>query len=516
VSPPRPPGTVYLVGAGPGDPDLLTVRGAELLRRADAVVYDALAPKELLDLAPRSALRIGVGRRAHADPPRSQEDVNALLLRLAREGRTVVRLKGGDPFVFGRGGEEASACRAAGIPFEVVPGVSSALGALAYAGIPVTDRRHASSFTVVTGHKDPTASAQSTRWKQIAAGADTLVVLMGMTHLREILARLMEHGRAPKTPAAAVMMGTTTRQRTVVSDLANLADEVERVGLGAPSAVVVGDVVALRSELQWFEARPLFGRRVLVTRPTGQNADLAALLRALGAEAVLVPLVRIAEHDPAPLDAALEKLDDYDAVLLTSRPAARILAARCLGRLSPERRCPDVLCVGEGTAREARRGGLPGRRLPGAAAEAEGMLAALTREDRCRGRRYLFPCAEKARDVLPEGLRAAGAVVDVLHVYATEPAVVDEAWLMGELLGRRLDLLSFASPSEVRSLVGRLGPKAREALQCARIAVIGPVTASAVEAEGLRVDAIAEEASDAGLVRAIVSCLQETREGGVS
>jgi len=492
------------------------VRGAELLRAADAVVYDALAPKELLDLAPGSALRIGVGRRAHADPPRSQEEVNALLLRLAREGRSVVRLKGGDPFVFGRGGEEASACHAAGIPFEVVPGVSSALGALAYAGIPVTDRRHASSFTVVTGHKDPTASAQSTRWKQIAAGADTLVVLMGMTHLREILARLMEHGRAPGTPAAAVMMGTTTRQRTVVAELQTLADAVERAGLGAPSAVVVGDVVALRSELEWFEARPLFGRRVLVTRPAGQNADLAALLRAAGAEPVLVPLVRIVEHDPVPLDAALEKLDDYEAILLTSRPAARLVAARWHGRLALERRFPDVLCVGEGTAREARRGGLPGRTLPGAAEDAEGMSAALTRGGGCRGRRYLFPCAEAARDVLPEGLRAAGAIVDVLPVYTTEAAEVDEAWLAGELRGGRLDLLSFASPSAVRSLVGRLGPKTRDALQGVQIAVIGPVTASAVEAEGLRVDAIAEEASDAGLVRAIVSCVHEAEGGGGS
>jgi uroporphyrinogen III methyltransferase/synthase len=515
VSPERPPGTVYLVGAGPGDPDLLTLRGALLLRRADAVVYDALAPKELLDLASASALRIGVGRRGHDDSPRSQEDVNALLLRLAREGRTVVRLKGGDPFVFGRGGEEASACRAAGIPFEVVPGVSSVLGALAYAGIPVTDRRHASSFTVVTGHKDPTASAQSTPWKQIAAGADTLVVLMGMIHLREILARLMEHGRPPETPAAAVMMGTTVRQRTVVAELGSLADEVERVGLGAPSAVVVGDVVGLRSELQWFEARPLFGRRVLVTRPAGQNADLAALLRAVGAEPVLVPLVRIAEYDPAPLDAVLEKLDDYAAILLTSRPAARLLAARWLER-PPECRCPDVLCVGAGTAREARRGGLPGRTLPGASDDAEGMLAALVRGERCRGRRYLFPCAEAARDVLPEGLRAAGAIVDVLPVYATEPAEVDEAWLAGELQGGRLDLLSFASPSAVRSLVARLGPKAREGMQRARVAVIGPVTARAAEAEGLRVDAIAEEASDAGLVRAIVSCLQEAERGGES
>jgi uroporphyrinogen III methyltransferase/synthase len=506
VSARRPPGTVYLVGAGPGDPELLTLRGAELLRSADAVVYDALAPVELLDLAPASALRVGAGRCDHNEPPRSQEEVNALLVRLAREGRTVVRLKGGDPFVFGRGGEEASACRAAGIPFEVVPGVSSVLGALAYAGIPVTDRRHASSFTVVTGHKDPTASARATSWKQIASGADTLVVLMGMAHLREILARLIEHGRPPGTPAAAVMLGTTPRQRTVVAELSSLADEVERAGLGAPSAVVVGDVVGLRAELSWFETRPLFGRRVLVTRPTGHSAELAALLRAVGAEPVLAPLLHTVPRDAAPLDAALEKLDDYDAILLTSRPAARLLA----GRLPLERVCPEVLCVGGGTAEEARRGGLPGRTLPGASADAEGMLAALAAG--CRGRRYLFPCAEGAREVLPEGLRAAGASVDVLPMYATEEAPIDEAWLQGELRGGRLDVASFASPSAVRSLVRRGGSPSRWRVR--RIAAIGPVTASALRAEGLRVDAIAEEPTDAGLVRAVVACCEDDEPGG--
>ncbi|MEN8182965.1 MAG: uroporphyrinogen-III C-methyltransferase [Myxococcota bacterium] len=499
-----PAGIVYLVGAGPGDPGLLTLRGAELLRSADAVVYDALVSSELLDLAPPDALRIGVGRRGHEDPPRSQEDVNALLVRLAREGRTVVRLKGGDPFVFGRGGEEASACRAAGVLFEVVPGVSSVLGALAYAGIPLTDRRHASSFTVLTGHKDPTPSVRAMRLEEIARGADTLVVLMGMRNLRALLDRLVECGRPADTPAAAVMLGTTPRQRTVVAPLGQLADAVLAAGLGSPSAVVVGDVVRLRDELEWFEQRPLFGRRVLVTRPAGQNLELVARLRAAGAEPVVVPLIRVVPSYPRALEAALEKLDAYDAVLLTSRPAARLFASRLETRAAAGPHCPEVLCVGPGTAREARTRGLPARVVPGAEPDAEGLVAALVGAGGSTGRRFLFPCAQDAREVVPEGLRAAGARVDVVPVYSTLPEPVDEDWLRATLLGGGLDALCFASPSAVRCFVACLDEEARSAARGCHIVSIGRVTARALADEGLPANATAPHPDDAGLVDALV------------
>jgi uroporphyrinogen III methyltransferase/synthase len=259
-------GRVILVGAGPGDPELITVRGAAWLREADAVVYDALASTELLDLAPAGALRIDVGKRGHDAPTRPQPEINALLVRLASEGKTVVRLKGGDPFVFGRGGEEASACAAAGIAFEVVPGISSAVGALAYAGIPLTDRRHSASFAVATGHKDPTAVARETRWEALGRAADTLVILMGMRNLESIVERLLAGGADPGTPAAIVMEGALPTQRVLEAPLGELARRAREAGLGAPAVVVVGNVVRLRPELAWFERRPLFGMRVLVSR----------------------------------------------------------------------------------------------------------------------------------------------------------------------------------------------------------------------------------------------------------
>ncbi|HET6305239.1 MAG TPA: uroporphyrinogen-III C-methyltransferase [Myxococcota bacterium] len=499
------PGTVYLVGAGPGDPDLVTVRGAECLRRADAVVHDALVPRELLDLAPERALRIDVGKRGHDLPTRSQEEINALLVRLAREGRSVVRLKGGDPFVFGRGGEEASACRAAGVPFEVVPGVSAAVGALAYAGIPLTDRRCASSFTVVTGHKDPTPSARETRWGEIATGADTLVVLMGMRGLEGIVAKLVAGGRSPETPAAAVSFGATPRQRVVVATLAGLAARVRESGLASPGAVVVGDVVRLREELAWFEARPLFGLRVLVTRPADQAGELAARLRAAGAEPVLLPLVEIVPlADLSPLDAALEKLGDWDALVLTSRNAARIFAERWSAR-RPRRAAPPAWCVGPATARAALGAGLAVRGLPDAAGDASTLLQVILESEPPAGRRFLLPCAEGARESLAEGLRRAGARVDVLPIYRTVPAAVDAAGLRAELASGALDALTFASPTALRAFASQLDAESHAAaLRAIRVA-IGPATAAALSAAGLAPDAVAGEPSAAGIVRALVT-----------
>jgi uroporphyrinogen III methyltransferase/synthase len=492
------------VGAGPGDPDLVTVRGAECLRRADAVVHDALVPRELLDLAPGQALRIDVGKRGHDLPVRSQDEINALLVRLAREGRRVVRLKSGDPFVFGRGGEEASACRAAGVPFEVVPGVSAAVGALAYAGIPLTDRRCASSFTVVTGHKDPTPSAREMRWSEIATGADTLVVLMGMRGIEGVVAKLVAGGRPPSTPAAAVSSGATPRQRVVVAPLGELPARVREAGLGSPGAVVVGEVVRLREELAWFEARPLFGLRVLVTRPAHQAADLAAALRAAGAEPVLLPLVAIAPlPDPAPLDAALGRLADWDALVFTSANAVRVFADRWRAR-RPRPAAPPAWCVGPATARAALAAGLAVRGDPEEAGDASTLARVILEDAPGAGRRFLVPCAEGMRAELAEGLRAAGARVDVLPIYRTVPAPVDAAALRGSLAGGDLDAIAFASPSALRALLGHLDAAALAGARRALRVAIGPATAAALREAGLDADAVAGEPGAAGIVRALV------------
>jgi uroporphyrinogen III methyltransferase/synthase len=509
-------GCVHLVGAGPGDPDLLTLRGAELLGRADVVVYDSLAPRELLELAPARALRIDVGKLSHDVPTRSQGDINALLVHHARQGATVVRLKGGDPFVFGRGGEEASACRAAGVAFEVVPGVSSAIAALAYAGIPVTDRRFSSGFTVVTGHKDPTPSARGLRWAELASGADTLVVLMAMRNLEEIVERLLRHGRPAATPAAVVMQGSLPAQRVVEAPLGELVVRTRAAGLVSPAALVVGDVVRLREELAWFERRPLFGRRVLVTRPAERAGALARQLREAGAEPVRLPLVAIVPlRDPGLLDEALSRLGRYDAVLFTSRSAVRIFAQRLQARDEPAGEAEPVRpravwCVGPASAEEARRAGLEASVPARTGFDAEAMLEALARRG-VAGQRLLFPCAVGARDVLPVGLRERGARVDAVPIYETRPVEHAGDALRAELAGGRLHALTFASPSAVSAFAALLDPEARGQAKACAVVALGRATAAALARESLAPDAVAERPGAPGLVEALIRTLAERR-----
>ncbi len=509
-----PVGKVILVGAGPGAPDLITVRGADALRRADAVVYDALASKALLDLAPPGALRIDVGKRGHDEPTRTQEETTALLLRLAAEGRTVVRLKGGDPYVFGRGGEEASACAEAGIPFEVVPGVSAIFGALAFAGIPITDRRHGASFAVVTGHKDPTKVTRETRWDLLARAADTLVILMGMRNLAEIVARLLEGGRSPATPSAVVMSGTLPSQRVVTAPLGELVAAAQREGVSAPAVVVVGDVVSLRDALAWYERQPLFGRRVLVTRAPEQATDLVAALANAGAEAVLAPLVRLAPpDDPSALDAALDRLDGYDAIVFTSANAVRFTAQRAHERgIALAMGTARVVCVGPATAQAALDAGLPVHRAPPARYDAEAVLAQLLADGDVRGKRFLVPHSDLAREVLPDGLRTAGAHVDAVVAYRNEPADVDRDWLRGELTEGRLDVLTFASPSAARRFCALLDAPARDAAARCTVAAIGPVTARALAAAGLPAQVVAQSATAAGLVEELALAMAARAE----
>jgi len=508
-------GRVLLVGAGPGAPDLLTLRGAEALRGADAVLYDELASEEeLLGLAPPHALRINVGKRGHDAPTRSQEEITALLLRLAREGRTVVRLKGGDPFVFGRGGEEASACAEAGIPFEVVPGISSLVGGLAYAGIPLTDRRFAASFAVVTGHKDPTKPAQETRWDLLAHAADTLVILMGMRNLETLAARLVEAGRDPETPAAVVMDATLPTQRTVEAPLRQIARRAREEALGAPALVVIGDVVRLRRTLAWLERRPLHGLRVLLTRPAAQSAEWASALRAAGAVPVLVPMIRTeASPDTAAQDAALGALSGYDALVFTSANGVRHFAERAAERGLRPPAGMRVFCVGESTAAAAREAGLPADLVP-ARTDAAGLADAIREAFPPAGRRFLWPRAEAARDALPRGLEAAGARVDGVPFYRTVPAAVDAADLRRRLVAGELGALAFASPSAVRRFAELLDAPSRAAASRCIVAALGPATAEALREAGLPVSVTAGRARAADLAAALAARVAEQRAGG--
>ncbi len=479
-------GRVSLVGAGPGAPDLLTLRGAELLRAADVVVYDALVAPELLALAPPAAERINVGKRGHDEPTRSQADIQQLLIERARTGRRVVRLKGGDPFVFGRGGEEASACQAAGIVVDVVPGVSSVSAVPAAAGIPLTDRRHAASFAVVTGHKDPTQVREQLRWEELGRGADTLVLLMAVRNLGEITARLVAGGRDPETPAAAVMNGTLPEQRVVEAPLGELAQRAAEAGLAAPAVVVIGDVVRLRTELGGAEALPLSGHRVLVTRPAASAGPWALALREAGALPVVVPMIRV---DPIPatpaIDAALAAPERFDALLFTSANGARQLAARLRERsVEPGRLGLPAHCVGPATAEAARDEGFAPGEQPPARFDARALAEHLVAKEAVAGRRFLLPQPERARRVLAETLREAGAEVCELPVYRTVPAPFDAEALAEALEGGALDVLLFASPSAVRSFAAGLGPRL-EAARGARVVALGAATAEALREVGL-------------------------------
>lgn len=500
-------GKVTLVGAGPGAPDLITLRGLAALREADVVVYDSLAQPALLDEAPALAERIDVGRRGHEEPTRTQEDISKLLVERARAGLRVVRLKGGDPYVFGRGGEEGSACAAAGVAFEVVPGVSAAVAVPSYAGIPLTDRRYAASFAVVTGHKDPSGPRERLDLEGLARSADTLVVMMGMRNLEALVARILAGGRDPRTPAAAVMHGTTAHQRTVEAPLAELPARVREAGLGAPAVVVVGEVVRLRAELAWAERLPLFGARVLVTRPLEQAASWVEALRAAGADARVVPMIRIEPAGEAgAAEAALRELDRYDAIVFASGNAVRAFAARAAAVGIPlAGRRPAVLCVGPVTARAAKDAGLRVDAVPAERFDAEGLFDAVRAAVPVAGRRFLLPRAAGGRERLAELLRAAGGEADSVVLYRSAPPLLDPAPLRAALAAGEFDTLTFASPSAARYFAALLDEDAREAARRCTVAAIGPVTAEALAGLGLPADVVAARADAAELVEALAT-----------
>jgi uroporphyrinogen III methyltransferase / synthase len=499
-------GIVHLVGAGPGDPGLLTVAGRRALEGAEVVVHDRLGTEGLLGLCPEGALLLDAGK-APGRQAMTQDEINAALVEHGRAGRRVVRLKGGDPFVFGRGGEEALALAEAGVPYVVVPGITSAIAAPAYAGIPVTHRGVATSFTVVTGHEDPSKPSEQTDWAALARVPGTLVILMGMGRLRRIADALIAAGRAADQPAAAVQWGTTPRQRRVVSTLDGLPAAVEEAGLGSPAVVVVGPVAALAEGIARRGDRPLAGRTVVVTRARAQASALSERLRELGAAAVELPAIRIVRLPPsAALERAIAGIGDYRLVVLTSVNGVDALfdALRERGRdaraLSAR---ATVVAIGPATAERLAARGVRADLVPERFV-AEGILESLAGHD-LAGAPALVARARGSRPELVEGLRARGARVDEVELYEAVAEPADPELVAAALAA---DHLTFTASSTVRAFASLLGPQERAALTGPggpRVVSIGPVTSASAREAGLTVHAEAARHTIPGLVEALLA-----------
>ena len=489
---------VYLVGAGPGDPELITWKGRKLLARADAVLYDHLANEHLLDLTPKQCERIYVGKKkaVHAYP---QEEICAMMIDRARRGLTVVRLKGGDPFVFGRGGEELEALVEAGVAYEVVPGVTAPLGIAAYSGVPLTHRDHTKVVTFVTGH-----DAGAIDWAKIGQ-SETLVVFMGIGSIREIAREIMAHGRSGDTPAIAVRWGTRPNQETVTGRLADIADEIEKAQLKPPATVIIGEVAGLHSKLAWFEKLPLFGKQIVVTRAHEQAGDLSERLRALGADAIEFPVISIRPpEDTGPLDRAIGHLALYDWLIFTSVNGVQYFMDR-LDRSDQDLRSfkARICAIGPATRQAIESLHLKVDLMPKEYV-AESLVEAF-RSERLQGRRVLLPRAAAARDLIPSELAKLGVQIEVVDAYRN---VIPEAAAerAHEIFSgsRKPDWITFTSSSTVQNCIEAAG---RDALRGMRIASIGPVTSETARTHGLTVDVEAKQYTIDGLVQGILSAV---------
>jgi uroporphyrinogen III methyltransferase/synthase len=497
---------VYLVGAGPGDPELITLKGRRCIENADVLIYDYLAAPTLLAHARPDCESIYVGKKG-GDHTLSQEGINDLIVAKARQNKIVTRLKGGDPFIFGRGGEEAEVLVAAGIPFEVVPGVSSAIAAPSYAGIPLTHRNFTSTVAFVTGHEDPLKDSSSIDWEALAKGIGTVVFLMGVKNLARIVQKLRQNGRAGNTPIALVRWGTTTRQQTVTGTLDTIVEKVQAVKLKAPAIIVVGEVAALRESLMWFEKRPLLGKRIVVTRARAQASDLVQKLTDQGATCIEVPTIEVVppdSHDE--LDKAIASLENYDWLIFTSvngvstffeRLFAKGRDSRALGRL-------QTATIGPATAQRLTAFGINTDIMP-KTYQAESVVDAFAHID-MQGKHVLLPRALEARPILPQELKRLGAKVDEIAVYQTR-AVADHAREFSDLLLQgHIDMVTFTSSSTVRNFISLLPDgEPNELLKDVRIASIGPITTETAKSWGLNVDLTANTFTIDGLCEAIVS-----------
>ncbi|PIE66917.1 MAG: uroporphyrinogen-III C-methyltransferase [Deltaproteobacteria bacterium] len=499
-------GTVFLVGAGPGDPGLITVKGVDCINRADVVVYDYLASPALLVHANPKAEMIYVGKKG-GDHTLPQEGINALIVEKAAQGKTVARLKGGDPFIFGRGGEEAEVLVEAGIPFEVIPGVTAAIGASAYAGIPLTHRDYTSDVAFVTGHEDPNKAASSIDWPALATGIGTLVFFMGVKNLAAIVSNLTANGRPADTPVAVIRWGTTPRQKTVTGTLATIVDIVRNAGIKAPAIIIVGGVVNLRKTMRWFENRPLLGRRIVVTRAREQASGLVHQLSELGAECIQCPTIQVVPPaDWGPVDAAIDNLTGYDWVVFTSvngverffqRLFERGLDTRVLGHVK-------TASIGPATAERLKAWGIISDIVP-QSYRAESIVEAFT-DFSVNGKAILLPRAKEARSVLPVELTRMGARLDEVTVYRTQQAQTDAAELVRRLAAGSIDMVTFTSSSTVKNFHGLLpADRFDRLMQGVKVASIGPITSQTARDLGFTVDMEAETFTIPGLIEVIVS-----------
>ncbi|MBV8373927.1 MAG: uroporphyrinogen-III C-methyltransferase [Candidatus Eremiobacteraeota bacterium] len=496
-------GKAFLVGAGPGDPGLLTLRGAAVVAAADVLLYDALVSEAIVDSAPAHCERIFVGKRARRHSM-AQDEIEALMVAKARSKKRVVRLKGGDPFVFGRGGEEAEALAAAGIDFEIVPGVTSAIAAPAYAGIAVTHRSHNAALTIATGHEDPEKSGSTLDWASLATANHTLVIMMASGKVAEVAQALITRGLAASTPAAVVENGTLPEQQTAVGTLATIAEAAAAARIAAPAVIVIGGGVALRDRIRWFDRRPLFGKRVLVTRPVAQANELAAALQARGARPITAPTIEIVPPDDRrPAHRAIDELDRYAWVVFTSRNGVDAFFER-LASLDADARLLariKVAAIGSATADHLRRHGVRADLMPAQfiSEELARSLIEATRE----AERVLIFRAQEARDVLPNMLADAGLDTTVVAAYKTRTANDPEFAQKFE----RADAVIFTSRSTVTGFTSLLGGE-RNAVRAARgkaIACIGPITAQAAREAGLEVNVTAEIFTGEGIADALES-----------
>lgn len=496
-------GMVYLVGAGPGDYRLITLKGKECLEKADVVICDYLADKRLLAFAPENVEYIYVGKKA-GNHAMHQEDISQLIADKAKEGKCVVRLKGGDPFVFGRGGEEAEVLKNNGVKFEIVPGVTSAIAAPAYAGIPVTNRKVAVSFAVVTGHEDPTKGKSDINWEKLSTAVDTLVFLMGVGNLPHITSQLIKYGRSADTPAALVRWGTKAQQEVLITTVGKAAEDVIKHNLKPPAVFVVGNVVNLRSTIQWFDNKPLFGKNILITRARSQASKLTTALEELGANCIEAPAIKIAPPDDnyVSLDNAITKIHDYDWIIFTSTNGVERFFAR-LNEKNLDARClsnAKIAAIGTATADKLKNYGIIADKIP-TMFKAEGILEVL-QNDIQKGSKVLIPRAQKAREALPIGLRQMGAIVDVAETYCTKMADTNKDDIKDLLKNNQIDMVTFTSSSTVENLL-KLIDGEKTLLNNVKTAVIGPITAKTCKNNGLKVDIEADVYTIDGLVNKI-------------
>ncbi|MDI3548205.1 MAG: uroporphyrinogen methyltransferase / synthase [Halanaerobiales bacterium] len=495
-------GKVYLVGAGPGDEGLITVKGLKAIKEADVILYDYLVNERLLAEARDSAELIFVGKKAH-NHYCTQAEINQLLIEYAREGKIVTRLKGGDPFVFGRGGEEARELARENLRFEIIPGITSAIAGPAYAGIPVTHRNISSSVAFVTGHEASGKGESGINWNELATGVDTLVILMGVGNLPEIVSKLLEAGRDVDTPVALIRCGTKGGQETLVGSLDNIVAKVREVNFKPPAIIIVGDVVNLRAELNWFETRPLFGKSIVVTRPARQATSFCNSLREAGANVIKAPAIKILPpEDYSQLDEKLEKLASYDWVVFTSVNGVKYVIERLFDLGKDVRSFAGVKlgAIGSETAAQLRKNGLQVDYLPDEYVS-EAIIQGFKGQD-LTGKKFLLPRADIARKKLQKGLEDLGAVVDNVTAYRIIRGDNNNV-LIAKLRANEVDLVTFTSSSTVHNFIQGLANDYQQLLKGVKIACIGPITAQTVEEYGLEVDIVAGEYTVKGLLTAI-------------